>query len=307
MSGPIKFTKLSGSGNDFICIDGRDGRYDRLIEFGQAAHLAQTLCRRGLGIGADGLIFAQAADLRPDVKLLARFFEPDGSEAELCGNGTACFVYWALAEGWAKGRVKVLTSAGLVHGQAAAGKYVRVCIPTPRDIKLGLELSVAGRKWVCDYIVVGVPHLAAYVEDVGELEVAHWGPLLRRHARFAPRGVNVNFVQVPARGRLAVRTFEFGVEGETLACGTGSAGSAILASLRHRWPDEYLCGAKAVRVRVRGGDVLWVYFTRQADDRVSDVCLETIVRPVCAGSVHPALAAMALGRRPSHRRAPSRA
>ncbi len=293
----IEFAKLSGSGNDFICIDNRDGRFQELIAAGGAPHFARTLCHRGPSIGADGLIFAEKTDLLPDVQLFARFFEPDGSEAELCGNGTACFIYWAVASGWLPEdeEAKALTTAGVVRGQKLPGEYVRVCIPTPEDMQTDLELTAGGRKWRLDYLATGVPHAIAYVRDVDKVEVSHWGPLIRHHERFQPRGVNVNFVQVLGEGRIAVRTYEFGVEGETLACGTGSSAAAILTALRYRWPKQYLSGDKPVEITARSGDTLRVGFVAHPDGSVSDVCLETIVRPVFSGVIHPDLAGRALG------------
>ena len=295
MSDQIDFVKLSGSGNDFLCIDNRDGRFDDAIATGRGGRIAQVLCRRGTGIGADGVIFAERTDLLPDVDVFARFFEPDGSNAELCGNGTACVIYWAFDSGWTDDdEIKILTDAGLVRGHLADDGYVRVCIPQPEDKRVDLEVTADGRAFHCDYLVTGVPHLITYVEDIDEIEVSHWGRLLRRHQQFAPRGVNVNFVQVLGVGKIAVRTFEFGVEAETLACGTGSAAAAILTAERFEWGAEFLSGDKEVRVRARSGDILKVWFTVGDDGIVTDVCLETIVRHVCGGAVAPALAAEAL-------------
>jgi len=287
MTESIDFAKLSGSGNDFICIDARDGRLDALFESG-AATFAAALCRRGRAVGADGLILAVRPEVEGFVDIGARFFEPDGSEAELCGNGTACFIHWVTTNAWVPaGEIKVLTPAGVVRGYPADGQYVRVCIPDPEHTAADIELTVGGRRWLCDFAVTGVPHVIAYVDDLDELEVAHWGPLIRRHPRFGPRGANANFVQVLGEGRIANRTFEFGVEAETLACGTGAAAAAIMTTLRERWPDPYLTGAEPVLVAARSGDTLKVWFTRNDDGTVTDVCLETIVRCVYQGRLCP--------------------
>ena len=297
MSAAIEFVKLSGSGNDFICIDNRDGRFDELLSSGRVRHFARTLCHRGLGIGADGIVFAESTDMLPELNIFARFFEPDGSQAELCGNGAACFIYWVTAGGWiGDGEVHVLTAAGIIRGQRTDTRYVRVCIPLPEDMATNLEVAVEGRNWNCDYLVIGVPHAITYVPNVESLEVAHWGRLLRHHERFAPRGANVNFVQVIGEGEIAVRTFEFGVEAETLACGTGSAAAAILSATRFGWPKKYFASEEPVRIRARSGDVLKVWFTRQDDGTFTDLCLETVVRGVCSGSIDPQLADQALGR-----------
>jgi len=297
MIADIDFIKLSGSGNDFICIDNRDGRFDGLVSSGEVGHFARTLCHRGMGVGADGIVFAESTDILPEVNIFSRFFEPDGSEAELCGNGAACFIYWVTNNGWTgDGEVHVLTAAGVVRGQRTDTRYVRVCLPLPEDMATDLAVTVEGRNWNCDYLLVGVPHAVTYVPDVEDIEVSHWGRLLRHHERFAPRGANVNFVQVIGEGEIAVRTFEFGVEAETLACGTGSAAAAILAARRFNWPRKYLTEAEPVRIRARSGDVLKVWATLHDDGTFTDVCLETLVRGVCSGRLDPELAAEALGR-----------
>jgi len=147
MTDKIEFSKLSGSGNDFICIDNRDGRLDGIIGVpARASAFARALCRRGLGVGADGLIFACESEIEELSDVQARFFEPDGSEAELCGNGTACFVHWLTSTGRLPQReIKILTPAGVVLGRDADGKYVRVCIPLPQQIQLGLTLTTGGQ------------------------------------------------------------------------------------------------------------------------------------------------------------------
>ncbi len=292
MESVIEFAKLSGSGNDFICIDNRNGRYDAIVnDASKAGVFARTLCNRGMGIGADGLIFGCDGDVGDLADLAAKFLEADGSEAELCGNGTACFAAWVLAEGWGRRpKVNILTPAGVVQGQKVDGPYIRVCIPLPQDMQRDVQIEVKGAPWRCDYVVTGVPHAVAYVENLDRLDVAHWGPGFRYHSRFAPRGVNVNFTQVLGPGRIAIRTYEFGVEGETLACGTGSAAAAMLSAIRFGWGREYLTGLKPVEVQSRGGDVLRVYFTLQDNGTVTDVCLETIVRFLYTGTVHGDLA-----------------
>ncbi|KPK80905.1 MAG: hypothetical protein AMJ81_11155 [Phycisphaerae bacterium SM23_33] len=297
MTEPIQFVKLSGSGNDFICIDNRTGGFDRLLPEGGAGRFAAVLCRRGLGIGADGLIFAVQPEIEGVSDIAARFFEPDGSEARLCGNGTACFLYWVTCNGWVPdGEVRILTPAGVVRGRNGKGQYVRVCIPDPQEMKTDLEVTVAGRALKCDFVVTGVPHVITYVDDVDRVDVGHLGPALRHHPRFQPAGANANFVQVLGEGHIALRTFEFGVEAETLACGTGSAAAAILTALRFKWPEKYTSGQEVVRIRTRGGHTLQVEFTVNEHGGIVDVCLHTVVHQVYSGAVSEDLAARALGR-----------
>lgn len=291
----IEFAKLSGSGNDFICLDNRDGQFeDMLSNADRVGHFARSLCHRGVGVGADGLIFACRVDGEDEADIAARFFEADGSQAELCGNGTACFGHWAITRGWVDdGETRIMTSAGVVLATRRDGQYVRVCIPTPGDIQRNFELSAAGRVWLCDFAATGVPHVVTYIDDIDKAEMDRWGPALRAHPKFAPRGANANFVQVLSPGKIAIRTWEFGVEGETLSCGTGSAAAAILSALRFDWPEGRSNGERPVLVSARSGDVLRVYFTITDDGAAEDVCLETVVRFLYRGTVHPDLTAVA--------------
>jgi len=294
---PITFTKLSGSGNDFICIDARDGAYDGLLaDPARSSTFAGVLCRRHVGVGADGLIFALPSEVGDLADLSVRFYEPDGSQAELCGNGTACFTHWAIASGLvADKQVRVLTSAGTVIGKRLDETYVRVCIPLSENLRRNLEVVDDDQVFDCDFAVTGVPHLVVYVDDVETVDVDHLGPLLRWHPHFQPRGVNVNFVQVLKPGEIAIRTFEFGVEGETLSCGTGSSTAAICAGLRFGWPAPFLTGQQPTLVHARSGDLLRVWCTIEPDGRISELCLDTVVRFLFSGTVHPDLAARALG------------
>jgi diaminopimelate epimerase len=297
MGDPIPFAKLSGAGNDHVCLDGRDGRYDALLASPErVGHFARTLCHRGLGIGADGVIFALRPGREGQGDLGARFFEPDGTEAELCGNGTACFVRWVMENRWVRGEVvRIVTPAGIVRGRRSDGDYVRVCIPEPRDIQTDVEVVAAGQPCRCDVAITGVPHAVLYMDDIQRVDMGRLAPAIRHHERFQPRGMNVNFVQVLGEGHLAVRTFEFGVEGETLACGTGSATAALLAGVRHKWPADYFNMTRPVLVDVRSGDTLRVYLQHDAEGRARHVCLETVVRFLYRGTLHPQMAARALG------------
>ncbi|MFW5799119.1 MAG: diaminopimelate epimerase, partial [Planctomycetota bacterium] len=251
-----------------------------------------------VSVGADGVIFAGPVGSGDGVDIVARFFEPDGSEVELCGNGVGSFCYWVIDRGFVtpgKREIRVLTSAGVVRGKKLGDNgEVRVCIPTPRDMKQGLELEARGRHWSADYLLTGVPHLVTWVDDLGDLDVFGYGRALRRHEAFAPRGVNVNFVQVLDQGRIAVRTFEFGVEDETLACGTGSSSAAILTALRKQWNSDFRTGQKPVEVNVQSGDTLRVWFEMDDQGDPVDVCLDTLVRPVYKGTLDGRLARQAL-------------
>ncbi len=279
----IAFTKLSAAGNDFICIDNTTGVFNEVLASPQLPGFVRGLCARATGVGADGLIFADRLGNGQGIDICARFLEPDGSEAELCGNGTACFTYWVVQLGLVAGpEVRILTAAGTAIGRVVdpTCQHVRVCVPDPLNLQSDLQLEVLGRHWELDYVVAGVPHAIAYVDNLQELDVPRWGAAIRWHPHFQPRGVNANFVEVVGEGRLALRTYEFGVEAETLACGTGSAAAAILTARRFGWGSPYRTGDQPVQVQVRGGETLKVWFTCTNDHDVSDVCLETRVRAV---------------------------
>ena len=287
----IHFHKMTAAGNDFICIDNTAGRYDAWVESPGFRNAVTALCARGTGVSADGVIVSLPLPAHPLADIRARFFEPDGSEAELCGNGTACFAEWALATGQVTGKnVTILTAAGIAKATRlpeTEGR-IRVCIPPPRDLRMGVRVTVGGREWELDTLIAGVPHAVAYVQDLEDTDVHWWGKLIRWHPAFQPRGINANFVKILEEGHLAIRTFEFGVEAETLACGTGSAASAIASSLRMNWADEFLRGDRPVMVDVRGQETVKVWFICDGADRiVRDVCLETRVVAVYEGEVHP--------------------
>jgi diaminopimelate epimerase len=283
----IEFTKMTAGGNDFVCIDNTSGAYNRLMKSRLLPDFIRSLCRRGLAVGADGVIFACERGAADGVNIVARFMEPDGTEARLCGNGTACFTYWSLAKKLVSGpRVTILTAAGTAQAEPDPEnpRRIRVCVPNPRNPEMGIRIRAGGREWTLDVIDTGVPHAVAFVEDLEELDVAHLGAAIRNHERFRDMGgVNANFTTVIGEGEIAVRTFEFGVEAETLACGTGCTAAAIFTCLRQGWPAAYRTGKKPVRVRVRGGELLRIWFTVLEDGAVVDVCLETGARPIYDG------------------------
>jgi len=235
----IRFAKLNAAGNDFVCLDNTRGAYDRLLGSAVLREFVRRICRRGLAVGADGVMFACPPGGHAGADIVARFLEPDGSEAELCGNGTACFTHWTITSGLVPGPfIVIATAAGMARGRMLPREpgRVQVCVPDPRGLQRDLDVEVNGEPWRLDCLDTGVPHAVAYVEDLEGLDVGRWGPGIRYHATFQPRGVNANFVQVRGVGHIAVRTYEFGVEAETLACGTGSAAAAILTCLRYNWP-----------------------------------------------------------------------
>ncbi|HDZ19917.1 hypothetical protein LCGC14_0094950 [marine sediment metagenome] len=292
----VSFWKLTAAGNDFFCLDNSDGRFDDLLaDPARSGQFARTLCRRHTGIGADGLIFHQRLDTTDEADISARIFEADGSEVELCGNGTACYVHWAFVMGHIpRDEVRILTLAGVMRGSPVDDGYTRVCISLPEQLRTDLQVPVGDQTLTCDFVVTGIPHVVTYVDDIAAADVAGLGPALRHHDLFQPRGANANFVQVLGEGEIALRTWEFGVEGETLACGTGSAAAAMLTARRFDWKPDFTPCDQSVRVHTRGGETLRVFFTVNGRGEIDDLCLESPVHLLYRGDISKGLLAEAL-------------
>jgi len=245
----IKFAKMVASGNDFVVIDKKPA--------GNLCALTRALCDRKFGVGADGLLLiskVKNADLR------MRIINADGSEAEMCGNGARCA---ALFSG--KKKAKMLTLAGLINTRVC-GSQVKIQLTDPKSIKLDIPLKVNGRPIKVNFINTGVPHVVVFVNGLEKMDVDSIGRLIRWHIKFAPAGTNVNFVEVDEGNLIRVRTYERGVEGETLACGTGSTASALIFALKNNLKG-------LVRVKTQSGEVLKIHFNRE-NDVFKDVWLE---------------------------------
>ena len=263
-------TKMSGSGNDFILIDNRS----KVVPDSEMTSLTRSLCRRMVSVGADGLIFIEPSD-RYDFKW--RFFNADGSEAEMCGNGGRCAARFAFLKGIAGKEMTFETLAGPIRAWVD-GAVVKLQLTSPKDQRLNLQIELDGKTIDFDFLNTGVPHTLIWVEDSEKADVTRLGPKIRFHEYFKPAGTNVDFVQLTPAGLLSLRTYERGVEGETLACGTGAVAAAAVAFLKNRL-------ASPVRVRTRGGEILTVYLEGQAGQGIEQVYLEGAVRLVFQGEV----------------------
>ncbi|RUM87016.1 MAG: diaminopimelate epimerase [Thermodesulfatator sp.] len=242
----FSFVKMQASGNDFILIN----NFSREISAEEGRELARRLCRRRLSVGADGLILLEPPE-DPAHAFRWRFFNADGSEAEMCGNGGRCAARFAVEEGLARARLSFETLAGVIRAEVQ-GSRVKVTLTPPQGLALRMELWVGERPLTVHFVNTGVPHAVVLVEHLEEVPLESLGPLLRRHERFSPAGTNVNFVKILSDREIALRTYERGVEGETLACGTGAAASALISTElgRTHFP---------VRVHTRGGEVLTIH------------------------------------------------
>lgn len=223
----LKFYKMSGAGNDFILIDNFEGRLSA-----DPARLARRLCTRRTSVGADGLLLLEP-DPAGEVDFQWRFHNADGSAAEMCGNAARCAARLAHQLGRAGTRLAFRTAAGVVRAEVD-GSWVKVEMTKPQSIRSALSLIVAGQALTAGFINTGVPHLVIEVADAEKVNLAELGSRLRHHPEFAPAGTNADFYHLTSDGALRMRTFERGVEAETLACGTGAVAVALLAHLKGR-------------------------------------------------------------------------
>jgi len=243
----LKFTKMNGAGNDFVLLDNLDGRLD--LGPGQIAHL----CDRHRGVGADGVLIVEPPANGADFRM--RYYNADGGEAEMCGNGARCFARYASRITGRRGAVRFETPAGVIRAECD-GANVRLAMSEPHDLVLDRQVSLPGGSVTAHSVNTGVPHAVVFVEDLERTDVRGLGAALRYHPDFAPKGTNANFVQIVDSQTAAIRTYERGVEDETLACGTGVVAAALILHLKQAAPSP-------VSVRVRGGDTLLVSFEEE--------------------------------------------
>ncbi len=241
----LDFTKMNGAGNDFVLID------NRAQELKISRDQVVRLCDRHRGVGADGVIvLVPCRSGKADWAW--EFFNSDGSIGEMCGNGARCFARFVQKLTGVRDSFTFETEAGVITARFQ-GELVTVSLTPPSALRLNEQLPLRAGAQTVHSVNTGVPHAVLFVPDADKAMVLEWGPEIRRHAHFAPKGTNVNFVQVLSPGRIRVRTFERGVEGETLACGTGVTASALIASRVHHFGSP-------VKVQVQGGDELEVSF-----------------------------------------------
>lgn len=265
----LTFSKMEGAGNDFILADNRRGKIAARIA------VAKKLCDRKRSVGADGLILVETSK-KADLRM--RIFNPDGSEAEMCGNGVRCLGKYVVDQRIVKkNQFSVETPAGIIHVHVNKD-IVKAQMIEPKELKTRFSIPLDGKSIELSYINTGVPHAVQIVSAVEGIDVDELGRKIRTHKYFAPRGTNSNFVAVDKKkNHIDIRTYERGVETETLACGTGSTAGALVASV--------LYGLKSpVSVKTSGGEFLKIYFSER-EGKFEKVYLEGKIRKTFEGSV----------------------
>jgi diaminopimelate epimerase len=244
------FYKMSGSGNDFVMIDARTEPRGRLGE----PDVIQAICAHGTGVGADGIVFLEASE-NADIRLT--YLNADGSRADFCGNATLCTTRLATELGVpATGELRIETDSGIVAARIR-GQTPQIDLQGVTDVRMdaGIELSSGERR--IGFALVGVPHLVILCDDVSTVDVVGRGRPLRSHASLA-HGANVNFVSPTSGGRWRYRTYERGVEAETLACGSGAVATGLLL-------NAWGLATPPVEILTRSGKPVTVDFHRSGD------------------------------------------
>ncbi len=254
----MEFSKYHGSGNDFVLIDNMDKKVERLLKNRlKLDEFVRRICALHFGVGADGLILIEEPE-NPNNHFKWQFFNSNGSLGEMCGNGARCAIRFAydrkIVEGCCR-TVRFETLVGVIEGQILQEeKLVRVKLTKPSIIREVLVLRAGEITFEGTYLKVGVPHFVVEVEDLKEFDVVGFGRKIRYHEAFGPKGTNVNFVKVISEDTIMVRTYERGVENETLSCGTGVVASTIACWLRRK------ISKKEVKVKTRSGETLRVIY-----------------------------------------------
>lgn len=265
----IEFFKVSGSGNDFIIIDNRD----RIIDEKNLKNFVANVCRRKMSVGADGLILVEESGL---VDFKWRFFNSDGSQPEMCGNGARCAARFAYLHKIAGSKMSFETIAGIVSAEVKNDR-VKIKITDPSDLKTDYILDLENGPLSLSSVNTGVPHVVIVADNLDDVEVVRLGREIRFHERFAPAGTNVNFIYQNKDDTISIRTYERGVEDETLACGTGAIASAIVTSFKF--------GIKSpIKVITKSVESLYIYF-KENHGEFSDIYLEGDARIIYKGEL----------------------
>jgi diaminopimelate epimerase len=272
----LEFWKATGAGNDFVMVESLDGQIPEV----ERPRMARVFCPRGLSVGADGLIVIDPSEKH---HFFMRYYNRDGSEAETCGNGARCAARFAYVRGIAPAEMQFETHAGVYHATVTP-ETVLLDMPDIHAPTLDIKVDAKEFSGTVHRVDVGVPHVVVFVNDVEEVDAERVGRAVRHAEQFKPAGVNVNFVQVVDGRTLVVRTYERGVEAETLACGTGSISCAVVAGLKGF--------VKApVRIHTRGGPTLTVHYRLRDGGSIGGLKLEGEARIVFRGEIEYEFAA----------------
>lgn len=265
----IKFTKAVATGNDFVIVDNRN-----MSLAVSRSLLAKKICNRKYGIGADGLLLIEKSK-KADFSM--RIFNPDGSEAKMCGNGSRCTALYAASKKIAAPIMTIDTLAGILKA-SVKDDIVKIRLTDPKNIKWNLCLMIDKCPYKLNFVDTGVPHTIFFVKDLDNVDVKNIGSFIRHHGEFSPEGTNADFVEIVDGGNIRIRTYERGVEDETLACGTGAVAGAVISAEAEKMPSPII-------VHTRSGEKLKVYFDI-IDGNFTNVYLEGKAKLVYEGVLY---------------------
>lgn len=287
----MHFYKYHGAGNDFIVVDNRSGD----ISEGEKAAMARSFCRRQLGIGADGLILVESSE-KAQVRM--RIFNPDGTEPAMCGNGVRCFAKYVYDKGIVKSNeMSVETMAGVldltVTVEDGDVTYVRVDMGKPVLERSGIPatgngnlinetIEAYGTEVTISAVNTGVSHVVIFVDDIETVDVNGIGRAIRFNSELFPQGINVNFLQRVRGNTYKVRTYERGVEDETLACGTGVTACGVIAVILGEAESS-----EPIEIEARGGTIFIDVVKAQDEDAITTAYMNGPVEYVFEGEVPP--------------------
>jgi len=264
---------MSGGGNDFIVFDNRNGKLVGAIGRLPLSDFVKEICRRRISIGADGVLLLERDK---ELDFAMRYFNADGGEVEMCGNGGRCIALFAHQKKITREEMR-FRSMNDIHSARVDNNRVKLQMAKPKEIKLEFPLSVMKKELTVNFINTGVPHIVLFSEYVEKMNIVELGREIRSHPRFQPHGTNVNFVQVINKKEIRVRTYERGVEDETFACGTGCTAGTLVSHLTRGMTSPVIC-------HTQGGEDLLIHY-RIKEGFPTDIFLEGDVKIVFEGTL----------------------
>jgi diaminopimelate epimerase len=266
----VEFWKVTGAGNDFILLENLENK----IPQENRNRIARDLCNRRYSIGADGLLVIENSKKH---HFIMRYYNSDGTEAEMCGNGARCTARFAHYRGLAPAQMQFETRAG-IYKALVKPETVILDMPDIAAPRLDINVNIKEFSGEVHFVKVGVPHVVYFVDDIEKVDVEYLGRALRHAEHLWPGGANINFAQMLTKSSIRLRTYERGVEEETPACGTGAVATAIVAGLK-------IHGVSPMNIHTRGGITLKAYYELGEGSRAKNVRQEGEARIVFRGEI----------------------
>ena len=269
----IQFTKMSGAGNDFVVIDNFNGKLKL------SAEQIVKICRRKFGIDADGIILLEKIK---GADFYMRFYNNDGSEASMCGNGARCIARFAYVKGYAKDKINFMAKDGPHYAEIKKNGGVKLQMINPHTLQLNIKVKVDGGEFKGGFVNTGVPHFVTEVKELDKFDAVKFGNRIRFHKQFAPNGTNAMFIEKAGVNKYKIRSYERGVEDETLACGTGATAAGVIMNAYGKAVSpvtfEAPGGTLKISFKYRDGKYTDVFLEGSADIVAEGIISETVYK-----------------------------